>query len=58
MFVRYSDTDGFYGMDNSAVVFGLEKMWSVRSPDGASRRRYRKILNDWVVDKSLFAVSR
>ncbi|MEZ5916779.1 MAG: TorF family putative porin [Parvularculaceae bacterium] len=58
MFVRYSDTDGFYGTDNSAVVFGLEKMWSLRSPDADARRRYRKILNDWVVDKSLFAISR
>jgi hypothetical protein len=58
MFVRYSDTAGLYGADNGVVVFGVEKSWSVLSPQARSPDRYRKILNDWAVDKSLFAISR
>lgn len=57
MFVRYSDTAGLSGKDNSVVVFGIEKAWSIASSEGRDLRRYEKIFNDWTIDKSRLGIA-
>jgi uncharacterized protein (TIGR02001 family) len=52
MYVRYSDTAGLAGSDNSIVVFGIERSFTLAASSGADRRRFDKIRNDWLVDKS------
>ncbi len=56
MYVRYSDTVGLGGRDNALVVFGFEKVFTLASSEGADRRRFDKIRNDWLVDKSLLGL--
>lgn len=53
MYVRYSDTAGLSGPDNSAVIFGVERDFTLASSARGKRRRFEKIRNDWIVDKSL-----
>ncbi len=57
MFLRYSDTAGLGGRDNSAVIFGIERSFTLASSDRDGRRRFDKILNDWQIDKSLLGLS-
>ncbi len=57
MFVRYSDTAGLSGADNSVLVFGVEKAWTIASSAGRDLRRFEKILNDWNVDKSMLGIT-
>ena len=52
VFVRYSDTAGLSGPDNRAVIFGVERFFTLASSERDERRRYRKIINDWRIDKS------
>lgn len=58
MFLRYSDTAGFEGADNSVIVFGVERAWTIASSAGIEARRYDKIRNDWLIDKSLLGLRR
>lgn len=58
LFVRYSDTAGLPGADNRVVVFGIEKAWTLASSARDERGRYRKILNDWSIDKSRLRLAR
>ncbi len=58
MFIRYSDTAGLNGPDNSVFVFGFERSWTLASSEGARARRYDKIRNDWLIDKSLLGLTR
>lgn len=53
IYVRYSDTAGLGGRDNRAVVFGIEREFTLAASAGSERRRFEKIRNDWIVDKSL-----
>ncbi len=53
MFLRYSNTSGLPSAQNSVVVFGIEKSWTLASTDKARKRRFRKIRNDLVFDKAL-----
>lgn len=57
MFLRYSDTAGLGGPDNSAVIFGIERSFTLASSDRDDRRRFDKILNDWQFEKSLLGLS-
>jgi len=52
-YARYSDTAGLDGRSNSAVIFGIEREFTLASSAGSERRRFEKIRNDWIVDKSL-----
>lgn len=52
MFLRYSDTAGLSGPDNSVVVFGIERSLSLASSAARDDRRYEKIRNDWRLDKA------
>lgn len=56
MFLRYSDTAGLAGPDNSVVVFGIERSLSLVSSAGRHDRRYDKIRNDWRIDKARLGV--
>jgi len=52
MFLRYSDTAGLSGPDNSIVVFGIERSLSLASSAARDDRRFEKIRNDWRLDKA------
>ncbi|NOX94749.1 MAG: hypothetical protein GXP04_06515 [Alphaproteobacteria bacterium] len=52
MFLRYSDTLGFPGVDDRVLVFGVEKSWTLASSDKDRDRRNRKIHNNMAIDKS------
>lgn len=52
MFVRYSDTAGLSGPDNSVIVFGIERSLTLASSAARDDRRYEKIRNDWRLDKA------
>lgn len=56
MFLRYSDTAGLAGPDNSVVVFGIERALSLDSSGARERRRYEKIRNDWQIDKARLGI--
>ncbi|MDZ7627560.1 MAG: TorF family putative porin [Parvularculaceae bacterium] len=56
MFLRYSDTAGLSGPDNSVVVFGIERALSLASSAAREDRRYDKIRNDWRIDKARLGV--
>lgn len=53
LFLRYSNTSGLPNAKNRAVVFGIEKTWTLASTEKSRERRYRKIRNDLVFDKAL-----
>ncbi len=55
MYVRYSDTAGLSGADNSAIIFGVERSFTLAASPGADDR-FEKIRNDWLIDKSLLGV--
>lgn len=57
MFLRYSDTAGLSGPDNSVVVFGIERALSLDSSGARDRRRYEKIRNDWQIDKARLGIA-
>ncbi|MFN0024966.1 MAG: TorF family putative porin [Parvularculaceae bacterium] len=56
MFVRYSDTSGLPGADNSIVVFGIERALSLVSSMSCEDPRFEKIRNDWRIDKARLAI--
>lgn len=54
LFLRYSNTAGLAGADNSVFVFGVEKAWTVASSEIDYDRYLRhKIRNDIRIDKLL-----
>ncbi len=53
LFLRYSNTTGLPNAENRAVVFGIEKTWTLASTEKSQERRFRKIRNDLVFDKAL-----
>ena len=53
LFLRYSNTSGLPNAENSVIVFGIEKTWTLASTDKSRERRFRKIRNDLVFDKAL-----
>lgn len=56
MFLRYSDTAGLAGPDNSVVVFGIERSFSLASSSAHDDRRFEKIRNDWRIDKARLGI--
>lgn len=56
LFVRYSDSAGLSGPDNSVVVFGIERSLSLDSSTARQDRRYDKIRNDWRIDKARLGI--
>lgn len=57
-FLRYSDTTGLTGSDDRVIVFGIERSFGVASSDRDRLRRFRKIRNDFSLDKSLLSIGR
>ncbi|MGD9800671.1 MAG: hypothetical protein AB7F91_10705 [Parvularculaceae bacterium] len=56
-FVSYSDTAGLGGRDNSLVLFGVERYFTLASSARDNDRRFDKIRNDWQIDKALLGLS-
>jgi len=56
-YLKYSDTIALAGSDDRTLAFGIERAFTLFSSGGAQRRRMRKILNDWSIDKSQLGVS-
>ncbi len=58
LYLRYSDTVGLAGSDNSLVAFGIEKAWTLAASDRKRDYIRRKIRNrDWTGDKAIFGIA-
>jgi uncharacterized protein (TIGR02001 family) len=54
--LRYSNVADLADADEEAIIFTLSREFSILSPDAARERRYRKVRNNWVLDKSLLGI--
>lgn len=50
--LRYSNAADLAGGDEEAVIFSIEREFPLVSDDGRAGKRYRKIRNDFVIDKA------
>ena len=54
-FVAYSNTVGLDNADNNAIVFGIERVFTIAESDDPEWRRFEKIRNGWRIDKALLS---